>query len=251
MCTAVFLRRPGHQWPIIVGANRDEMENRPRQPPGRHWDDQQDVVAGLDEFGGGSWLGMNDFGVLAGVLNRKDSLGPDPTLRSRGELVLEALGHANAADAANALADLSPTAWRSFNLFVADNRDAYWLRSLGAGANRVELYQIPEGLSILTAWDLNAPQSFRTRYFRPKFEAAEAPDPSSDKWATWKNLLCSKQFEPGSGPSEAMRVVSDRGFGTLSSSLIALKSSTESDLDNIWLFSDMSSGTIKYDKVQI
>ena len=28
MCTLVILRRPDHRWPVIIGANRDEMIDR-------------------------------------------------------------------------------------------------------------------------------------------------------------------------------------------------------------------------------
>ena len=101
MCTVVFLRRPDHRWPLMLAANRDEMADRPWRKPGRHWPDRPDVIAGQDELAGGSWLGINDAGVVAGILNRKDSLGPDPALRSRGELVLEALDHADAVAASS------------------------------------------------------------------------------------------------------------------------------------------------------
>ncbi|HSF93453.1 MAG TPA: NRDE family protein, partial [Thermohalobaculum sp.] len=122
MCTVVILRRPDHAWPIILGANRDEMAARPWKPPGRHWPDRPNVRAGIDELAGGTWLGLNDEGVVAGILNRRESLGPDERLRTRGELVLEALDHADAVDAVAALADLDGRSYRSFNMVVADNR---------------------------------------------------------------------------------------------------------------------------------
>ena len=125
MCTLVLLRRPGHQWPLILGANRDEMVGRPWQAPGRHWDDRPNVVAGLDELAGGSWLGVNDEGVVAAILNRVGTLGPAAGKRSRGELVLDALDYPDAAEAAEALAALDPEAHRPFNLVIADNRDAF------------------------------------------------------------------------------------------------------------------------------
>src|SRR6266481_1460273 len=84
MCTLVILRRPEHRWPVLIGANRDEMIDRPSQPPGRHWPDRAEVVAGLDLLAGGSWLGLNDWGVAAAVLNRQGSLGPATGLRRRG-----------------------------------------------------------------------------------------------------------------------------------------------------------------------
>ena len=53
MCTLAILRRPEHDWPVIIGANRDEMIDRPAKPPGRHWADRVEVVAGLDLLAGG------------------------------------------------------------------------------------------------------------------------------------------------------------------------------------------------------
>ncbi|HVG81349.1 MAG TPA: NRDE family protein, partial [Methylomirabilota bacterium] len=131
MCSIVLLYRPGHDWPVLIGANRDEMRDRPWRAPGRHWADRPEVVAGIDLLAGGSWLGINAQGVVAAALNRMNTLGPAPGFRSRGELVLEALDHPDAAAAAVALADLEPAAYRPFNLVVADDRDAWWLRNLG------------------------------------------------------------------------------------------------------------------------
>ncbi len=123
MCTLVILRRPGHDWPVLVAANRDEMLDRDWSAPARHWPDRGDIVAGQDNLAGGSWLGINDTGVIAGILNRMGSLGPSDGKRSRGELVLEALDHADAAVAVEALMALNSEAYRPFNLIVADNSD--------------------------------------------------------------------------------------------------------------------------------
>src|SRR5437867_1435292 len=53
MCTLVILRRPGHRWPVLIGANRDEMIDRASKPPGRHWPDRPELVAGRDILAGG------------------------------------------------------------------------------------------------------------------------------------------------------------------------------------------------------
>lgn len=222
MCSVIFLRRPGHDWPLILGANRDEMAERPWRPPARHWPDRA-IVAGLDELAGGTWLGINDAGVVAGVLNRPGTLGPAAGLRSRGELPLEALDHEDAADAAAALERLDGASWRPFNMFVADNRDAFWIRSLGNDRpDAVTVAEIPPGLSMLTAHDLNDTASKRIRFYRPRFAAASPPDLGRDDWTAWERLLMSDAHEPGGGPADAMRIVTPGGFGTTSSSLIAL-----------------------------
>ena len=116
MCTLVILRRPGHGWPVVLAANRDEMADRRWRPPGRHWPDRPEIVGGHDALAGGTWLGLNDQGVAAGIMNRRATLGPEAGKRSRGELVLEALDHADADAAAVALADLDGTAYRPFNM---------------------------------------------------------------------------------------------------------------------------------------
>ncbi len=236
MCTVVFLRRPEHRWPLVLAANRDEQNTRPWKPPARHWPDRPEIVAGIDELAGGTWLGVNDEGVVAGVLNRKDSLGPDKYLRSRGELPLEALDHTDAVAAADALSHIDPSSYRSFNLFVADNRDAYWLRSAGPESDRVRIYEIPEGISMLTAWDLDSEDSARTTYFRPSFEAVRPPDPETGDWSRWESLMGSRQFATGAGPGEAMYITGRAGFGTLSTSLIALESPTEDKPRTVWRF---------------
>jgi hypothetical protein len=254
MCTVVLLRRPGSRWPLLLAANRDELRSRPWRPPGRHWPDRPDVVAGLDEEAGGSWLGINDHGVVAAVLNRVGSLGPATGKRTRGELVLEALDHADAAAAAAALADLDPTAYRPFNLVVADNRDAFWLRHAGilpsfafrtrSGSLRavepiqlpgaeppgrqvakaVECQPIPDGLSMVTARELNDPAAPRIALYRALFERASPPDPDRDDWESWTVLLADRST-PSGDPRDAMAIETGGDYGTVCSSLVALPAS--------------------------
>lgn len=197
------------------------MTGRPWLPPGRHWPDRPETVAGQDQLSGGSWLGVNDHGVVAAVLNRTGSLGPQAGKRSRGELVLEALDHADAREAAEALGEIDPHAYRSFNLVIADDREAYWL-SARNGALSVELHPVPEGTSIITSQDMNEPNAPRTRTFLPKFRQAPAPEPDSGDWAAWEALMATCQEDAPPPFDDTMCIVTDRGYGTVSSSLIAL-----------------------------
>lgn len=236
MCTFVILRRPGHDWPVLIAANRDEMIDRPWQPPGRYWPDRPEVVAGRDELAGGSWLGINDFGLVAGILNRHGSLGPAAGQRSRGELVLEALDHADAREAAEALAGLEPAAYRTFNLILADNREAFWLRHADpSGTLPIAARELKSGLSMIAAGDLDD-DTPRLKRYRPRFAAAEPPDPSRGLWESWERLLRDDTLEPGDDPNTAMRFDTGRGFATVSSSLIALPAPERGDLKPIFRF---------------
>jgi Transport and Golgi organisation 2 len=235
MCTLVILRRPGHRWPVLIGANRDEMIDRVSKPPGRHWPDRPELVAGRDILAGGSWLGINDWGVAAAVLNRHGSLGPAPDRRSRGELVLEALDHADAAAAARALADLDPEAYRTFNLIIADESDGFWVRH--AGGPRVEIKRLKEGLSMIAAGDIDDLTSRRLELALPAFRAWPTPEPDDDDWGGWETLLGSTRAPPNEPATAAMRFRTD-GYGTLSSALIALPARDERDRRPIFRFAE-------------
>lgn len=233
MCSVIILNRPGHDWPLLWASNRDEMADRPWSPPGRHWPDRPDVVAGRDELAGGSWLGVNDSGVIAGVLNRRNTLGPQAGKRSRGELVLDALDFPDAADAVEMLRQLDAHAFRPFNMVVADNRDCFWLRNLG---HKVEAEALPAGVSMITASDRNDPHSKRIQWYLPRWQEAAVPNPDTGDWSAWQELLCDRGHDPGGTVFDAMNIVSNTGFGTISSSIIALPAPQFAARKPIWRF---------------
>jgi hypothetical protein len=224
MCTLVILRRPGHDWPLLLAGNRDEMRSRAWRAPARHWADRPEVIAGRDELAGGSWLGINDHGVVAVVMNRLGTLGPEEGKRSRGELVLEALDHAAAAEAAAALGELDPRAYRPFNLFIGDPASAFWLAHRGANGEPggVQVAEVPEGLHMLTAQDLDDAQAARIRIHLPQFRSAPVPDPARGAWDAWQALLASRAYPEADGPLAAMNLDLPKGFATVCSQLLAI-----------------------------
>lgn len=239
MCTIILLHRPHHPWPLIVAANRDEMSGRPWQPPARHWPDRPEVVAGRDDLAGGTWLGVNEAGVVAAVLNRHGTLGPASGKRSRGELPLEALDHVDAAEAAAALEHLDGRAYRAFNMVVVDDRDAFWLRS--TGASQVDARRIPVGLSMLTAGELNDPADPRIARFLPLFREAEEPDPDSGDWRAWQDLLAVADGEDG-----ALTFQRDDGFGTVCGTLLAVPAVDRPDTAPVLLFAAGKPGVVPF-----
>ena len=214
MCTVVLLIRPGHAWPLMLAANRDELLDRAWQPPAAHWPDQPDVMAGRDRSGGGTWMGVNRQGVVAAVLNRPGSLGPAADRRSRGELPLRALAHPTAADAATAMAALDAGLWRSFNLVLADRQGAWFMRGLGHGHPAAQA--LTPGLHMITAHDPDDPESPRVARHLARFRAA-AP-PTQNDWRAWQTILADRR----GGAGEQMNVVPRAGFGTVCSSLLAI-----------------------------
>ena len=71
MCSIVILKKSENKWPLIIAANRDEMNNRKFLPPDRHWKDKPHIFAGKDLEAGGSWLGINDNRVGCWECNAK------------------------------------------------------------------------------------------------------------------------------------------------------------------------------------
>jgi hypothetical protein len=264
VCSVVALLRPGHDWPLVLGANRDEMADRPWAPPARHWPDRPNVVAGIDRLAGGTWMGVNDEGVVACVLNRMNSLGPAAGKRSRGELVLEALDHATAEEAAAALGAIEPAAYRSFNMVIADAAGGFWLRSPApVRGGWVEVEPLPAGVSMVTAHDRNDPSSKRIAFFLPRFEAAAPPEPGEARvpdrkarpdegdWTAWERLLASTEPAPGGSATDAMEIVTDFGFETVCSSLVALPAHGLARRRPVWRFAAGRPSRVPYAPVEL
>jgi len=124
VCTFVLAWRVFDS-PVVVAANRDETLDRPADPPGAFARDPL-VVAPRDREAGGTWIGYNECGVLAGITNRwgVDRAGE----RSRGLLVGDALGEPSAAAATETVrTSVAAHEYAGFNLVVADADSAVLL----------------------------------------------------------------------------------------------------------------------------
>ncbi len=210
----ITLQRPGHAWPLLLAANRDERLDRAWDPPAAYWPEHPGLVAGRDRLGGGTWMGLNRHGVVCAVLNRTGSLGPAPGKRSRGELPLLALAQGSAAAAAAAIAALDGSAYRSFNIVIADRESVWFVRNLGE--DRPTAMQFTPGLHMVTARDPDDLESARVARHLPRFQAATPPEPPD--WGTWPALLADKEGPPAAALNQRER----GGFGTVCASLLGL-----------------------------
>ncbi len=216
MCTVLLLLRPGERWPLLLGANRDERFDRPFDPPARWWPDAPQLVAGRDRAGGGSWLGVNDDGVVATIVNGMHRLGPLEGKASRGELVLRALAEHDAASAARTIAALDAQRYRGFTLLLADRRSAFAVSS-DERAMRVDA--LAPGHHMVTPDGCDVAGSARYDAHFPALRASAAPDPERDDWTSWIALL---RHADQDDPHRAIAVVTDQAFGTVASTLLAL-----------------------------
>jgi len=247
MCTLLILYRPKNKWPLIIAGNRDEMKDRPWLPPGKHWGKCDGIIAGKDLTAGGSWLGINTNGLVATILNRTNSLGPDIEKNSRGKIIIDILKNKTLDEALNYIKLLDITKWKPFNLFLANNKKAYWVKS--SDKDTLSINIIPEGKHFLDSHDINSTQSERYLYNNNKFKVLNDPNPDSLEWKEWINLLAEKSYPKGK-PLAAMNITNKykKNYGTLSSAIIALPSDQElnNNTKPLFLFSDISPDNNKF-----
>jgi uncharacterized protein with NRDE domain len=125
MCTLILYYKLLENYPIVVAANRDEQYARKARGP--HVMHQRPrIYAGTDEQAGGTWLGVNEFGLLVGIVNRHSPLPQDPARRSRGLLCRDLLCQKDATAARAALiAEGRAQTYNSFYFLWADAEHAY------------------------------------------------------------------------------------------------------------------------------
>ncbi|MBL7937842.1 MAG: NRDE family protein [Flavobacteriales bacterium] len=78
--------------PLIVAADRDELQSRPTRKV-EFLSDRPDFFAGKDLQGGGTWPGIDRTGRFAALTDYRDLRRPSVDGPSRGSLVLDTLDH--------------------------------------------------------------------------------------------------------------------------------------------------------------
>ena len=112
-------------FPLIVAANRDEHYDRPSAAPALS-DGTPKMIAGKDLRAGGTWLGVNEHGLLAGILNRRvdERAHPAVATRSRGLLCMDLLKFASSAAASEFIGE-HRIQYNPFSALFADKDEAY------------------------------------------------------------------------------------------------------------------------------
>ena len=150
MCMLAILYRVAKNTPILLAANREECLVRPTQFP-KIQSGTPRIVCGIDKQAGGTWLGVNQFGLLVAVTNRARVRAPlEP--RSRGLLCRDLLDVRNARQAAElARKELSTGRYAGANYLCADGKFA----AVVYGGHRVEVVELEAGLHTLSSGNLN------------------------------------------------------------------------------------------------
>jgi uncharacterized protein with NRDE domain len=136
------------RYPVLVAANRDEHYDRPSAPPGL-WSTEPNILAGKDLLAGGTWLGVNEHGLLVGILNRRSNSEPDPLTqtRSRGLLCLDLLSLESAADA-HAFINRHEETYQPFTVVFVDPSEAWLAYNV---ARQIKTHKLDEGLHVYSS----------------------------------------------------------------------------------------------------
>ena len=212
MCMLAILYRVARNTPILLAANREEFYSRPTQFP-KIQPGTPRVVCGIDRQGGGTWLGVNQFGLLAAVTNRPKSMVPLET-RSRGLLCRELLELRNAREAAeHAAKELATGRYAGANYLCADGKFA----AVVHGGNRIEVIELTPGLHTLSNGNVDDMKDDRHEFVRRMLTLH-----TLDSAVTFL-AVASRAFSRKTDSEGRRGVVLNRGdFGTVSSMLLSL-----------------------------
>jgi hypothetical protein len=146
VCTASWLtRRDGFE----LFFNRDESQRRGRaRPPERLELGGVRALAPVDADAGGTWIGVNEFGLALGLLNAWEAETPRAP-RSRGLLVRELLGARGAEEALARLAREPLERYRAFTLALLEPGRAPALRAWDGRALAAPAARLPLSSSSL------------------------------------------------------------------------------------------------------
>jgi len=222
MCTLAIYFQMTDDYPVVIAANRDEYLDRPAAKPTTLCE-RPHIVGGKDLRAGGTWLGVNQYGIVAGLLNRRTE-APNPDARSRGLLCLDTLRRRTAREAADFAGAQRAQDYNPFNLLIA-SRDAAFVAY--NRIERIEVVELKPGFHLLTNLDANDFECPRISASYAKFaelgkDVGFRRDPLLRR-AQLQKLLAdhNTQLDPRSGRPNSICMHLD-AYGTRSSSQIFL-----------------------------
>ena len=145
MCTLIVLDRLVPGYPVIAAANRDEFYGRPASAP-QLLTEAPRIVGPRDEEAGGTWIGVGEGGLFAGLTNRPDAEARGPSRRSRGEVTLAALRGPTTSRALEALGAIPTGTYKGFHLYCAGPDGA----GLVVYGPEVSVVPVAPGLHVIT-----------------------------------------------------------------------------------------------------
>lgn len=233
MCLLVFAWQTDPHYPLVVAANRDERLDRPAHSLCVLQKENPRILGGRDDLAGGTWLAVNEYGVVAGLTNRPSPGGRDPTKRSRGELPLMLAGqHSAEAGVAELVHKVQPGQYNPAWMLVGDRQSLYYLEL--ASNVPLSVRQLSPGIHVLENVGLGEP-SLKVDRVRALLSSADSAS-SESLWTALSSVLADHTIPsaPEAGqrkdddvvrrPETLAACVHTEDFGTRSAALVRVSS---------------------------
>ena len=130
MCTVTIVPRPGGQHAFRMACNRDESHGRaPAQPPIPIGIDGVSTLMPIDPSSGGTWVGVNEYGLALTLLNYNLLEPPTDRDRSRGDVIPSLLGVRDVHEVVQKIQGIERERMMPFRLVVCDGESILLWRS--------------------------------------------------------------------------------------------------------------------------
>lgn len=237
MCTLALYFQEFKDYPLIVAANRDEYLTRPSASP-QLLVEHPLIFGGKDLLAGGTWLGVNERGLLAGITNRRsDGQKDSSAARSRGLLCLDILKTKDPAEACALLRGEKGADYQPFNLVVANAQEGYVAHNVG---EKIEWLKLGKGLHVVSNTSIYDEKAAKANHAYTLFsDAAKQVQQSTNRsffqrWfaggmPAWdqpsfirlfQKILSNHALRPGSRDPKDAICVHAGNYGTVSSTVI-------------------------------
>jgi uncharacterized protein with NRDE domain len=229
MCLLVVAFQLFPDEPLIVGANRDEVLDRPATAitvldPG-----PPRIIGGRDQLSGGTWLAVNEHGVFAGLTNQPMGEAKDLSRRSRGELPVALARHARADSAVeDFLQRYRPQDYNGSWILVGDRSSLYFIDFTGLA--EPSAVGLPPGLHVLENRPLGVPSA------KVDLVLASLGTPRDGDGVTeaFHRVLTDHRLPEGDERPHAANCVHLDGYGTRSSCLVRVPNEV-SAVPQVWV----------------
>lgn len=219
MCTIVLAWRNVNDADFVLAANRDELIDRPAEPPQLLSADPP-IVGGRDLVGGGTWLAIGEGERVCAVTNRrtgiKGEVSRDPSRLSRGEIPVEVLRRTER-EVPAFLAGLGPGRYNPVNVLYVSATGALAASVDDSGPPR--LTQLHIGLHVLTTGDIDDADSDKNRWLYTFADRTQKLAKNGFDLEYALRDLISRHDKPSDDPLDCVCIHGD-AYGTVSAATV-------------------------------
>jgi uncharacterized protein with NRDE domain len=136
MCLLLFAYKVSEEFPLILGANRDEFYQRPTLPM-NFWEDAPDILAGQDLQQGGTWFGINKNGSFASLTNYRNPATLKTHAPSRGEIIINFLKSGKSPESFIDDLKLEADMYNGFNLILGNLDNLFYFSNINGSLEKI------------------------------------------------------------------------------------------------------------------